>query len=125
MNLQKALPILLVPLILAACISSSCPPEAVTYLTAPFPPAVDGEAVQPQIVEIKGNEVLVDRVITGAVCNDTWNGTVYLTCDIQVPAWEKDPFFWQDCDLEIEEGAIVYVEAHKDKEYTDGCSCHE
>ncbi len=77
-------------------------------------------------MEIKGGGVLVDEIITGAVCNDTWNGVVYLTCDIQVPAWEKDPFFFQDCNLEIEEGAVVYVEAHKDEAYTDGCSsCHE
>ena len=25
----------------------------------------------------------------------------------------------------IEEGTVVYVEAHNDKEYTQGCSCHE
>ena len=116
---------LLVPLLLAACISSSCPPEAVTYLEPPYPPEVVGISVKPRMVEINGQEVLVDEVITGAVCNDTWAGTVYVTCDIQVPAWEQDPFFWQDCDLEIEEGAIVYVEAHKDKQYDDGCSCHE
>ena len=96
-----------------------------TYLTPPYPPQVNDILTQPQLVEIKGEEVMVDRVITGPVCNDTWSGTVYLTCDIQVPAWEQDPFFWQDCDLDIEEGAVVYVEAHRDKEYTDGCSCHE
>lgn len=112
-------------LFLAGCISSSCPEGAVTYLNPPFPPEISGLSFQPQMVEIDGQEVLVDRVISGTVCNDTWSDTVYLTCDIQVPAWEEDPFFWQDCDLEIEEGAIVYVEAHKDKSYTDGCSCHE
>lgn len=113
------------PLLLAACISSSCPDGAVTYLTPPFPPAVSGIPAQPQWVEIEGQETLVDRVITGPICNDTWSGTVYLTCDIQVPAWEEDPFFWQDCDLMIEEGTLVYTEAHPGKEYTDGCSCHE
>jgi len=124
--MQIRLILLTIPLILAACISSSCPDGAVTYLTPPFPPAPEGELFQPQTVEIKGQQIQVDRVITGPVCNDTWSGTVYLTCDIQVPAWEEDPFFWQDCDLEIEEGAVVYVEAHKGKEYSDGCStCHE
>ena len=112
-------------LVMVSCISSSCPDGAVTYLSPPFPAAPDSVDAQPQLMEIKGQEVLVDRVITGPVCNDTWSETVYVTCDIQVPVWEQDPFFWQDCDLEIEEGAVVYVEAHKNKEYTDGCSCHE
>lgn len=114
-----------VALILTGCISSSCPPEAVTYLTPPYPLENRDPAIQPQLIEIKGKEVVVDRVITGPVCNDTWEGEIYLTCDIQVPAWEVDPFFFEDCDLEIEEGAVVYVEAHKDKAYSDGCSCHE
>jgi hypothetical protein len=117
--------LLLIPVLLTACISSSCPPESVTYLEPPYPSEISGEGSGQQLMAIKGEEVLVDRVITGPVCNDTWSGTVYLTCDIQVPAWEEDPFFWQDCDLEIAEGAQVYVEAHKDKLYTDGCSCHE
>ncbi len=112
-------------LILSGCISSSCPPEAVTYLTPPYPLEYNDTAIQSQLVEIKGKEVLVDRVITGPVCNDTWSGTIYLTCDIQVPAWEEEAFFFQDCDLEIEEEAVVYVEAHRDKAYDDGCSCHE
>ena len=117
--------LLAVPLLMASCMNSSCPDGSVTYLSPPYPAALQEVSIQSQPVEIKGQEILMDRVITGPVCNDTWSGTVYLTCDIQVPAWEKDPFFWQDCDLEITEGAVVYVEAHKNKEYTDGCSCHE
>ena len=113
------------PLLMASCMNSSCPDGSVTYLSPPYPAALQEVSIQSQPVEIKGQEILMDRVITGPVCNDTWSGTVYLTCDIQVPAWEKDPFFWQDCDLEITEGAVVYVEAHKNKEYADGCSCHE
>ena len=122
---RSPLMFLLTSLLLTACISSSCPPEAVTYLDPPYPEEIIGLVVEPQLVEIKGQQVTVDEIITGPVCNDTWTGTIYVTCDIQVPAWEKDPFFFQDCDLEIEEGAVVYVEAHKDKAYTDGCSCHE
>lgn len=113
------------PLLLAACISSSCPEGEVTYLSPPYPPAPELEDIEPQAIIINRQEILVDRVITGPVCNDTWSGTVYLTCDIQVPAWEEDPFFWQDCNLNIEDGTVVIVEAHKNKEYTDGCSCHE
>jgi hypothetical protein len=76
-------------------------------------------------MEIKSKQIQVDRVITGPVCNETWSGTIYVSCDIQIPAWEKDPFFFQDCDFDIEEGTIVYVEAHNDKQYDKGCSCHE
>ncbi len=118
--------LILAGLLLAGCISSSCPPDSVTYLNPPYPTEVTNESPQSQIIEIKGDQVMVDQVIRGDVCNDTWRGVVYVTCDIQVPAWEKDPFFFQDCDLEIDEGAVVYVEAHKDESYDDGCSsCHE
>jgi hypothetical protein len=67
----------------------------------------------------------VDEVISGDVCNDSWSGTIYVTCDIQVPSWEEEELFFQDCDLEIEEGTVVYVEAHGDQPYYQGCSCHE
>ena len=110
---------------LASCMRSSCPEGKVAYLSPPYPPQTDSMVAQPQLVDINGQEILVNRIISGAVCNDTWNDTVYLTCDIQIPAWDKDPFFFQDCDLEIAEDAVVYVEAHKNKAFTDGCSCHE
>jgi hypothetical protein len=117
--------IILLGLSLAACIGSTCPPDTVSYFSPPYP-AEDLELVaQPQLVDIKGEEIMIDEVITGPVCNDSWSGTVYVTCDIQVPAWEKDAFFFQDCDLDIEESAVVYVEAHRDEPYYEGCSCHE
>jgi hypothetical protein len=117
--------IILLGLLLVACVGSTCPPDTVSYLSAPYP-AEDLELLaQPQAVDIGGQEIMVDEVITGPVCNDSWSGTVYVTCDIQIPAWEKDAFFFQDCDLDIEEGAVVYVEAHRDQPYYEGCSCHE
>jgi hypothetical protein len=70
----------------------------------------------------------VDEVISGPLCNDSWSGTVYVTCDLQIPPWDKESeqaLFFQDCDLEIEEGTIVYVEAHGSQPYYQGCSCHE
>ena len=121
---------LLVGLLLSAC-KAECPPERISYLNdaALFPQitsTVDFETnTSPTWIDIKGSEIRVDRVISGPVCNDTWSGMVYVTCDIQIAAWEIDPFFFQDCDLDIEEDAVVYVEAHNDKEYTKGCSCHE
>jgi hypothetical protein len=116
--------LILIAITLAAC-GSSCPPETVTYMEPPFPGEEMDTGSQPEVVLIKGKDVLVDEVITGPACNDTWRGTVYLTCDIQIPAWERDPFFFQDCDLEIDEEAVVYVQAHRDKSYNKGCSCHE
>jgi hypothetical protein len=77
------------------------------------------------MMEIKGEQVRVSRVISGPVCNETWSGTVYVTCDIEIPSWERDPFFFQDCDFDVEEGTTVYVEAHHDKQFEEGCSCHE
>ncbi len=73
-------------------------------------------------------EVLVDEVITGPVCNARWAGTLYVTCDIQIPVWDKEAeeaLFFQECALKIEEGAVIYVEAHGNQPYYQGYSCHE
>ena len=125
MKLSKMSVIILLGIGLSACIGSTCPPDTVSYLTPPYPEEVLNSVREPQLIEIKGKEVLVDEIISGPVCNDTWSGVVYLTCDIQIPAWEGDAFFFQECDLDIEEDAVVYVEAHRNKPYTEGCSCHE
>lgn len=113
-------------MLLSAC-GASCPPERISYAgdSSDFPPAGDLVEFQPSKLELKGRQVEVDRVITGPVCNEHWSGTIYVTCDIQIPAWERDPFFFQDCDLEVAEGSLVYVEAHNDRVYDEGCSCHE
>jgi hypothetical protein len=104
-----------------------CPDETGTphYLTAspdelPTPIALPG----PISVEIGQREMQVDRIVEGPLCNDTWSGTVYVTCDIQVYAWEETPTFLKDCDLKIESGTIVYVADHNDTAYYNGCSCH-
>jgi hypothetical protein len=76
-------------------------------------------------VEIKGRTMSVDRVIHGPLCNDSWSGTIYVACDVQVAAWEEDPIFLRECDLNIEENTIVYVASHNDEQYNKGCSCHE
>ena len=117
-------------LLLSAC-KAECPPERISYLDDPalftqITSAADLEAdSSPTWIEIKSKETQVDRVITGPVCNDTWSGTVYVTCDIQIAAWETEAFFFQDCNLDIDDGAVVYVEAHNDKAYYEGCSCHK
>jgi hypothetical protein len=116
--------IVLVPVVVVSC-KSSCPPDTVTYINPPFPPEETSNSSQSEKIDIQGKTIQVDEVITGLVCNDTWRGTVYVTCNIQIPAWEKDAFFFQDCDLDIEEGTVVYVEAHRNKPYKKGCTCHE
>jgi hypothetical protein len=68
--------------------------------------------------------MLVDKVVAGPLCNDDWSGIVYVTCDVQVYAWEEFPTFLEECDLKIEPDTVVYVAAHNDTAYYNGCSCH-
>lgn len=77
-------------------------------------------------VEIGGKQMLVDKVVSGPLCNDTWQGTVYVTCDVQVAKWNEDenPIFLKGCNFTVEPGTIVYVAAHNDAAYYNGCSCH-
>ena len=113
-------------LLLAGC-KAECPPERIAYIDdlSLFPAKDTANENAPTWIEIRGKQVQVDRVVSGPVCNDTFEGTIYLTCDIQIPSWERDPFFFQACDFEVAEDALIYVEAHRDKRYDKGCSCHE
>ena len=78
----------------------------------------------PVLVEIKGNMTEVDRVIRGPVCEDSWGGTIYVACDIQIAEWGEAPDFFEECPLTIEPGTKIYVAAHNDTAYYKGCSCH-
>jgi hypothetical protein len=117
-------------LLLSACQADVCPPDSVERLSDPaqFPPLRDdGPLPTPTLADIGGKMVEVDRVIHGPICNDTWRGTIYVACDVQVAEWDEEqgPFFLNDCDLTIEPGTIVYVAAHNDTAYFKGCSvCH-
>jgi len=79
-------------------------------------------------VEIQGKRMEVDRVVNYPLCNDDWNGTVYVSCDVQVAEAELDadanPLFLKDCNLNIAPNTVVYVAAHNDAAYYKGCSCH-
>ena len=44
-------------------------------------------------VDIGGKSMQVDKVVAGPLCNDTWSGTVYVGCDVQVYAWQEEPTF--------------------------------
>jgi len=101
------------------------PTGTVQYLTAP-----PGKLATPTPslgsfqVEVSGRELQVDKVVEGALCNDTWSGTVYVKCDVQVYPWVEEPTFLKDCQLNIEPQTVVYVAYHNDTAYYNGCSCH-
>lgn len=78
----------------------------------------------PATIRIGGKMMLVDKVVQGPLCNDTWKGTVYVGCDVQVAGWDENPLFLQGCNLVIAPGTVVYVGAHHDTAYYNGCSCH-
>jgi len=73
-----------------------------------------------------GRKTLVDKVVSGPLCNDTWPARVYVTCNAKVAEWveAEAPEFLKGCDLRIEPGTVVYVAAHYDTPYFEGCSCH-
>lgn len=118
-------------LLLAAC-GSVCPEGSITYVTGSQPNPSSDTARHtefPQEIKLRtlfgAKPITVDKVVHGSFCNDTWRGTVYVACDIEIPEWEDNPTFLKDCNLTIEEGTTVYVAQHNDAMYPQGCSCHE
>lgn len=107
-----------------------CPDDSITYVSDPAAmPLLNasdgvGPIPTPASVEIGGKMKEVDRVVRGPVCNDVWRDTVYVGCDIQIMEWVEDVTFFEQCDLTVELGSIVYVAAHNDTAYYKGCSCH-
>jgi hypothetical protein len=91
------------------------PPEQL-----PTPTPVSGV----RSVLIGRNEMQLDKVVEGPLCNDSWSGTVYVTCDVQVYPWTEEPIFLKDCQLDIEPQTVVYVAYHNNTAYYNGCSCH-
>jgi hypothetical protein len=121
--------------ILSACSRQNnvCPPIEGT--PQPKPALVDLIALPPPdpqtdpiTIEISGKMVSIDQLVEGPLCNDSWNGTVYVGCHVIVGESNTDadnnPLFLKGCDLKIESGTIVYVAAHNDAAYYKGCSCH-
>lgn len=89
-------------------------------LTAP----ADSSSAAPVEMKINGLKVTVDKVVDGPLCNDSWQGTVYVGCNVQVQEWEETPLFLQGCNLSIADGTTVYVAYHNNAAYYEGCSCH-
>lgn len=81
-------------------------------------------SASPVEMKINGNRIIVDKVVEGPLCNDKWQGTIYVGCNVQVLEWEEKPFFLKSCDLAIAEGTVVYVADHNNTAYYNGCSCH-
>ncbi len=125
---------------LAICLLSACERQNATVCTPEVGtprPTVDlasllritptpGPSPTPVKVEIGGKMMLVDRVVAGPFCNEEWSGTVYVNCDAQIAPWddEENPLFMEGCNLNIEPNTVVYVAAHNDAPYYQGCSCH-
>jgi hypothetical protein len=76
------------------------------------------------LMKIGREELQVDKVVEGPLCNDTWQGTVYVACNVQVYPWTEEPTFLKDCQLTIDPQAVVYVAYHNNTAYYKGCSCH-
>lgn len=126
----------LIPMIIALLFLSACGPQAPAcpratgtphYLVVPpeeLPTPVPETNSSPISMEIGGKTINVDKVVEGPLCNDTWSGTVYVTCNVQVYQWEDQPTFLKNCNLTIEPNTVVYVEYHNDSAYYNGCSCH-
>jgi hypothetical protein len=115
--------------LLAGCQSttSACPTTTGTpnFLTiAPELLATPTPGADQYLVKIGREEMLADKVVEGPLCNDTWQGTVYVACGVQVYPWTEEPTFLKDCQLNIDPQAVVYVAYHNNTAYYKGCSCH-
>jgi hypothetical protein len=118
-------------LLLVACGKQEpvCPMGTGTpqHLTVPpdqLPTSTSGPTPTPQMMEIGGQSITVDKVVEGPLCNDTWSGTVYVACNVQIYQWEESPTFLKNCNLSIAPGTVVYVAYHNNTAYYNGCSCH-
>lgn len=132
MRYRTALFLTLLLLLTSACQADVCPPDSVTYVPDPtvFPIAALPAEASPDptssLIKIGGRMIEVDRLIQGPLCNDTWSGTVYVACNVKVAEWTdaEIPTFLKNCNLTIKPETIVYVAAHNDTAYYNGCSCH-
>lgn len=108
----------------SACPTVTGTPQYLDSLSAAALQPPENISSTPFPLEIGGQQVFVDKVVQGPLCNDSWQGVVYVGCDVQVYSWREQPLFLKDCDLSIAPGTVVYVAAHNDTAYYNGCSCH-
>jgi hypothetical protein len=121
----------LVLLTLSACsdTDAGCPVPTGTpqYLSLP-PEDLPYSSFDPSSIpftrEISGKQISFTTFLEGPLCNASWEGTVYVSCDVQVYPWVESPTFLQECDFKVEPDAIIYVAYHNDTAFYKGCSCH-
>jgi len=107
-----------------ACPQTTGTPHFLTVSQEALLTATSGPAPTSIPMEIQGRTITVDKVVEGPLCNDSWSGTVYVTCNVQVYPWVEQPTFLKNCNLSIAPGTVVYVAYHHDSAYYNGCSCH-
>lgn len=125
--------LLLMPyvLLIASCLPTPPPELLVTRTPQPAPTSIASLAqdadpsATPAMVEIGGRTISVDKVVHGLLCDDVWNGTIYVAEDVRVNPWVDEPVFLRECILEVRAGTIVYVAAHPGETFYRGCTCHE
>jgi len=103
---------------------TGAPKRLTTWPTEASPGPGADLAPVPAIVNINGKSVSFDRIVKGPLCKATWQGLVYVSCEVQVHPWVDQPLFLKDCDLSIAPDTVVYVAAHNNAAYYNGCSCH-
>lgn len=128
---MKKFPVLLAALALAATLSACqpaapfCASGALTYLepgATPQPGRVSGA---PTGVAAGPTTLKVDRVVSGYLCNNALSGSVYIACDVQVNRWVDKPLFLDGCAFTVAPGTVIYVAAHNNEAYYNGCAaCH-
>lgn len=130
MKLNTLLIFQILRFLVVGCASENpCPEGSITYIDdiAAFPQDLSASLIlQPTDITIRGKTITVDRVVEGLICNDTWEGTVYVSCNVTLQSWDVKPtFFSNGCKLSIAPGTVVYVAAHNDAAYYKGCdACH-
>ncbi len=104
------------------CVGQTGTPDYLSLAPDQLPTPTPGSG--PYLAMIGKSQVQVDKIVQGALCNDTWQGTVYVTCDVQVYPWVENPTFLKECQLNIDPQAVVYVAYHNNTAYFKGCACH-
>ena len=102
-----------------------CPPGTLTYHTAPTLQGAGALSTGPSQVTMGGTTLQVDQVLHGYLCDHSLRGTVYVACDIQVNEWVDKPLFLDGCNFMVAPGTVIYVAAHNNTAYYNGCTaCH-
>lgn len=104
-----------------------CDEDTIRYVDSALqlPTLPSSPQKNPGEIEIKGKMISFDDIVSGPLCNNHLSGKVYITCDVEIVAWETAPNFFDGCDFFVEPGSQVYVASHDNTVYYKGCdSCH-